>query len=97
MALGKGYKPRPEGMREIGKKPELGRMAKKAADNIASELNATGKGKYEAQSKTVLAGWNNEARAGARVVAVGRQNVSDAKAHLMADITKKMGARDSGR
>lgn len=53
------------GLRELGTSAAVGAVTLAAAQRIAGNAEAVGRGTYEAAPATVLAGWNNERRAGA--------------------------------
>lgn len=66
--MSKAYTPIDAGLKELGRSPAVGRAAVAAAQQLAAEANKSDpSGKYEAVPKTVIAGWNNEQRAGAAV------------------------------
>lgn len=66
--MAKSYRPIDAGLKSIGQDPKLGAVALSAAKSISAAANqADPSGKYEAVSKTVIAGWANERRAGAAV------------------------------
>jgi len=55
------------GLKQIAQSPEIAAQTLAVAKRIAGNANAVGDSKYEAESLTVTAGWDNERRAGAVV------------------------------
>jgi len=55
------------GLKQIAQSPQIAAETLAAAKRIAGNANAVGDSKYEAESQTVAAGWNNERRSGAVV------------------------------
>lgn len=67
------YTPDPAGLREIARSSGVQGAAVAGARAIAAAASADDpSGAYEAQAATVVAGWNNEQRAGARAVETKR-------------------------
>lgn len=66
--MARNYTPVDAGLRVIGQSAEMATATLSAARSLASAVSAADpSGRYEAASKTVVAGWANERRAGAVV------------------------------
>lgn len=76
MARFKGYRPDPDGMRELARSPEMSALCVEEAQRGASWANTIDPdGKYVAAPATVPAGWSNESRAGAEVTQTAYSHV----------------------
>lgn len=61
------YKPDDYGLRKLGQSPGMAEATLAVAKRMAGNAQAVGDSKYEAENRTVTAGWANEKRAGAVV------------------------------
>lgn len=63
----RSYRAEDLGLRDIGTSTAIGDATLAAAQRLAGNAEAVGRGTYEAAPATVAAGWANELRAGAVV------------------------------
>jgi hypothetical protein len=80
------------GLRELGTSAAVGAATLAAAQRLAGNAQAVGKGDYTAQSTTVLAGWANERRAGA-VVRESRRDWRDTRDAILLRVAQSMETR----
>ncbi|POH58268.1 hypothetical protein CVS28_12560 [Arthrobacter glacialis] len=62
-----GYKPVPSGLRKVMNSTGMSDASVSLARKLAGNAQAVGHGKYIGAPASVIAGWNNERRAGAVV------------------------------
>lgn len=89
----KNYMGTNEGLVEIATSAKLGAAALEAANRLAGNAQAVGRGTYEAKPATVTAGWRNERRAGAivsEVVPDGR----DSRDAILLRVAESMAVRN---
>lgn len=80
------------GLRELGTSKEIGAATLAAAQRLAGNAQAVGRGTYEAKPATVTAGWANERRAGA-VVREVRKDWRDTRDAILLRVAESMKVR----
>lgn len=80
------------GLRELATSSAVGDATLAAAQQMAGNAQAVGRGEYEAAPATVLAGWANERRAGA-VVRESRKDWRDTRDAVLLRVADSMKTR----
>ncbi|MDN4644925.1 hypothetical protein [Arthrobacter sp. PsM3] len=88
----RSYKADDTGLRELGTTSAIGDATLAAAQLLAGNAQAVGRGEYEAAPTTVLAGWQNEKRAGA-VVRESRPDWKDTRDAILLRVADSMRVR----
>ena len=86
------YTPLPSGFRELGQSDWAKDTTLAVAKKIAGNANAVGDSKYEAESRTMRAGWANEPRAGA-VAAETQRDWRDSRDAVLVRVLAQMRVR----
>lgn len=77
------------GLKEIGQLSSVGDATLEAAQRLAGNAQAVGRGTYEATPATVTAGWANELRTGA-VVRETSHDYKDARDSILLRVAEAM-------
>jgi hypothetical protein len=77
------------GLRDIATSSAVGEATLAAAQRLAGNAQAVGRGEYEAAPTTVTAGWANERRAGA-VVRESRKDWRDTRDAILLRVAESM-------
>jgi len=80
------------GLRELATSAAVGEATLAAAQRLAGNAQAVGRGDYEAAPATVVAGWANERRAGA-VVRESRKDWRDTRDAILFRVAQSMESR----
>jgi len=88
----RSYKADDSGLREIGTSSAVGDATLAAAQRLAGNSQAVGRGEYSAAPSTVVAGWANERRAGA-VVRESRPEWRDTRDAILLRVAASMKVR----
>lgn len=80
------------GLRDLGTSKAVGDATLAAAQRLAGNAAAVGRGTYEAAPATVTAGWANERRAGA-VVRESRPDWRDTRDAILLRVARSMEVR----
>jgi hypothetical protein len=80
------------GLKDLGTSSAIGDATLAAAQRLAGNAQAVGRGEYEASPATVMAGWANERRAGA-VVRESRKDWRDTRDAILLRVAESMEAR----
>jgi len=88
----KSYRADDAGLRELATSSAVGDATLAAAQRLAGNAQAVGRGDYEAASATVTAGWANERRAGA-VVRESRKDWRDTRDAILLRVAESMAVR----
>lgn len=88
----KSYQGDDAGLRELGSSSAVGDATLAAARRLAGNAQAVGRGEYEAAPTTVVAGWQNEHRAGA-VVRESRPDWKDTRDAILLRVADSMKVR----
>lgn len=88
----KSYRADDAGLRELATSAAVGDATLAAAQRLAGNAQAVGRGDYEAAPATVLAGWANERRAGA-VVRESRKDWRDTRDAILLRVAESMAVR----
>jgi hypothetical protein len=88
----KSYMADDAGLKGLGTSAAVGDATLAAAQRLAGNAQAVGRGTYEAAPATVVAGWNNERRAGA-VVRETRPDWRDTRDAILLRVADSMRVR----
>jgi hypothetical protein len=88
----KSYLADDSGLRDLATSSAVGDATLVAAQRLAGNAEAVGRGEYEAASATVVAGWANERRAGA-VVRESRKDWRDTRDAILLRVAESMNVR----
>jgi len=88
----KSYMADDSGLRELATSAAVGEATMAAAQRLAGNAQAVGRGDYEAAPATVVAGWANERRAGA-VVRESRKDWRDTRDAILFRVAQSMETR----
>lgn len=88
----KSYMADDSGLRDFGTSKAVSDASLAAAQRLAGNAQAVGRGTYEAASATVTAGWANERRAGA-VVRESRPDWRDTRDAILLRVAQSMEVR----
>lgn len=88
----KHYKADDGGLKDLGTSSATGAATLAAAQRLAGNAQAVGRGEYTAEPATVLAGWANERRAGA-VVRESRRDWRDTRDAILLRVADSMRVR----
>ncbi|MFF1382773.1 hypothetical protein ACFVWT_04325 [Arthrobacter sp. NPDC058288] len=82
------------GLKDLGTSTTVGEATLAAAQRLAGNAQAVGRGEYEATPTTVTGGWANERRAGA-VVRETRRDWKDTRDAILLRVADSMRVRGS--
>lgn len=88
----KSYLADDRGLKDLGTSSAVGDASLAAAQRLAGNAEAVGRGTYEAAPATVTAGWANERRAGA-VVRETRPDWRDTRDAILLRVAESMAVR----
>jgi len=92
--INKVYKADDSGLADLGTFSSVGDAALAAAQRLAGNAEAVGRGTYEAVRATVTAGWTNERRTGA-IVRETAPDYRDSRDAILRRVIDAMGGRRS--
>jgi len=90
--VSKAYLADDSGLKDLGTSSAVGEATLAAAQRLAGNAQAVGRGEYEAAPANVVAGWNNERRAGA-VVRESRKDWRDTRDAILLRVADSMKVR----
>lgn len=88
----KSYMADDSGLKDLGTSAAVGAATLAAAQRLAGNAQAVGRGEYEAKPATVTVGWRNERRAGA-VVRESRRDWRDTRDAILLRVADSMRVR----
>jgi hypothetical protein len=88
----KSYMADDSGLKDLATSSAVGEAILAAAQRLAGNAQAVGRGEYEAMPSTVVAGWANERRAGA-VVRESRPDWRDTRDAILLRVADSMKVR----
>lgn len=89
----KNYMADDAGLRDLATSSAMGAAALSAAQRLAGNAGAVGRGTYEAKPATVTAGWANERRAGA-MVSESKPDFRDSRDAILLRVADSMAVRN---